>query len=386
MNMKNIIVVAGILTGLVSQTLYALEVDREVIPRVTLGGRILSTLDAVNLDTEPEKKDGINLSDSLMLLRFDKRMYETGVAGGVIGFKEEEGQVVFHQLNVFYWNRDFRGELGRTRLQNTLIEFPVLRDEDLLSYTHVGNASSDEEFGQLYGEQAAFDWYLDRKIQRLSLWTGTRGNGKDPAFANAPDGFDSAGAGYVYQQPEDLRYVKWIRHAGVLIDRQKTNINGKNEWMTSIIGGIELNLNMNPLSNWSLGVQAISNSGIDSILSLASVSERAASKSQVLVTSIRYTGRPKLLSRWQAAITVAYKDYSDVGDASQSSIVPNLVYRIGQGVDVFAQYIYTDFGNGLGGGSDSIAQIGVAFSLDAVFNDNIGERDSILNLEHGYIK
>jgi hypothetical protein len=30
--------------------------------------------------------------------------------------------------------------------------------------------------------------------------------------------------------------------------------------------------------------------------------------------------------------------------------------------------------------------LGMAFSLDAMFNDNIGERASILNLEHGYIQ
>jgi hypothetical protein len=132
-------------------------------------------------------------------------------------------------------------------------------------------------------------------------------------------------------------------------------------------------------------LQTIYNAGLDNAQDLSSVASRAQTKSTSFVTSVRYTGRPKLLTRWQGAITAAVKDFSDVDQATQWSIAPNAVYRIGQGVDVFAQLKYTDYGDGLGGGSDTVVQLGMAFSLEAMFNDNIGERDSILNLEHGYI-
>lgn len=46
----------------------------------------------------------------------------------------------------------------------------MIRDDDFLDYTHVGNASSDEESDQIFAETASFDWYLDRKIQTLGLW------------------------------------------------------------------------------------------------------------------------------------------------------------------------------------------------------------------------
>ncbi|MGD8940467.1 MAG: hypothetical protein PVJ72_13865 [Gammaproteobacteria bacterium] len=380
------LLLAGVLSGLLAQSVNALEVDREVIPRMTLGGRVISTLDAVDLDSEPEAKGGINLSDSAILMRFDKRMYRNGVAGAVVGIKEREDTVAFHQLHAFYWNRDYRFELGRTRLRNSLIEFPLIRDDDLLDYTHIGNASSNEEFDQLYGKTAAFDWYLDRKIQTFGMWAGTRHNGEPAEFPDAPEGFDSFGAGYVYEQPEDLRYVKRIRHAGIMYDRQKVHAAGEDKWMDAVTAGIEFNLNMNPLSNWSLGLQTIYNNGLDNASDLDSVANRARVKSTSLVASVRYTGRPKLLTRWQAAITTAVKDYADVDSATQWSIAPNAVYRIGQGVDVFAQVKYTDYGEALGDGSDTVGQLGVAFSLEAMFNDNIGERDSILNLEHGYIQ
>jgi hypothetical protein len=319
-------------------------------------------------------------------MRFDKRMYRDGVAGAVVGIKENDEAAVFHQLHVFYWNRNYRFELGRSRLRNTLLEFPLIRDDDLLDYTHVGNASSNEEFDQIYGDTASFDWYLDRKIQSLNLWVGTRRNGDPVDFPDAPGGFDSYGAGYVYEQPEDLRYVKWIRHAGVLYDRQKVDTSNGSEWLNAVVAGIEFNLNMNPVNNWSLGLQTLYNDGLDNAIDVNSVAARARAKSASIVTSVRYTGRPKLLTRWQGAITAAVKNYSDVDQGTQWSIAPNVVYRMGQGVDVFAQVKYSDYDQGLGGGSDTAVQLGMAFSLDAMFNDNIGERASILNLEHGYIQ
>ena len=389
MNLKTIYIASVISLLFAASHAVALEVDREVLPRVTLGGRVIATVDANNLDSEPLKEDEINLDDSSVLMRFDKRMYDKGVAGGVVGFRDVEENLKFHQLFTFYWNQDINAELGLTRIRNSIVEFPIIRDEDLLSYTHVGNASSNEEFDQLYGKHVSLDWFVDKKIKKVGIWIGTRGN--EEGF-DAPDGFDSYGAGYVYEQPEDLRYVKWIRHAGLYYDRQKVRVGSSDEWMGAWIAGIEFNLKMNPVNNWSLGVQAISNEGTGTITAADlsytnpdAISNQARAKSNALVVGLRYTGRPMLLTRWQAALTAAYKDYSDVNDAAQWSIVPNVVYRLGQGVDLLAQYKYTDYENGIGGGSDNTIQVGVSFSLEALFNDNIGERDSIINLEHGYI-
>ena len=194
------------------------------------------------------------------------------------------------------------------------------------------------------------------------------------------------GIGYTYEQPEDLIYVNQIRHAGIWIDRQKVENAGKKDWMSSVIAGIEFNLNEDPTKNWSLGLQTIVNDGIDGVTGLASVAERARAASQAFVASVRYTGRPHLLTRSQYALTVAYKDYGDFDKASHWSVAPSAMYRIGQGIDLLGQVKYTSYDDGLGGGEDTSIQLGITFSLEAMFNDNIGERDSILNLEHGYIK
>ncbi|MFV2055667.1 MAG: hypothetical protein ACC707_04330, partial [Thiohalomonadales bacterium] len=381
--------------GLLAETANALEVDRDVTPRITLGGRIISSLDDVNQDSDPEAKGEINLEDSSLLLRFDKRMYKGGVAGAVIGLADasDDGkpETQFHELHAFYWNQNSRFTLGQTRLRNTLIELPLLRDDDFLTYSHVGSASSNLEFDQIYAKQFAADWYVDKKIQSIGVWTGTRNSGIN--VGSAVGGFNSRGLTYAYQQPEDLLFVKRVRQAGIMIDQQRVRtVSGKEEWMTAIIIGGEININRNPSANWSTAAQLISNQGVDGITldeiknsSTNTVSARAAAKSNAFVGSFRYTDRTHLLTRWQASVNFAYKDYSDLSSASQWSIAPTYVYRLGQGVDILGQAIYTDFSSGLGDGSDTVVQLGIAFSLESVFNDTIGTRDSILNLEHGYI-
>lgn len=379
--MKNLLIVSGLLFSMIAPAVFALEVDREVLPRIQLGGRIIASVNTVDLDSDSDAESELSLADSSLLARFDKRLYSDGVAGATVGLTEHDDAVVFHHLNGFYWNRDYAVMIGRGRLGNTLLEMPLMRDDDLLVYTHVGNASSDEEFDQIYGNRISFDLFIDQKIQSVGLWTGTRRNG--PAYANAPNGFDSVGASYIYEQPEDLQYVKRLRHAGLMIDGQKVETTTGDDWNFALIAGAEANLNIDPRQNWSLAGQTIVNQGVSGTPVVANL---AATESNSMVLSLRYTGRPKLLTRYQAGLTFAYKDYADIDDGTQWSVVTNAFYRIGQGVDLLAQLSYTDYGDGLGGGNDAIAQIGMAFSFDAMFNDNIGERDSILNLEHGYIQ
>ena len=208
-----------------SSAVSALEVDREVMPRIQLGGRIMASVDMPDFDSDPDAETELSLADSSLLARFDKRLYREGVAGATIGLTEKEAEnddaVVFHQLNAFYWDRNFSVMMGRTRLRNTLLEMPLMRDDDLLEYTHVGNASSDEEFDQVYGTQLSADLLIDRKIQRVGMWAGTRRNSADVTYANAPSGFDTVGMGYFYEQPGNLLTGKRLRRAGGWVEGQK---------------------------------------------------------------------------------------------------------------------------------------------------------------------
>lgn len=356
---------------------YALEVDREVLPRLMLGGRFVSTVDWLDKDSDPTEESHINLDDSSFLLALDKRIYDMqGVAGAVIGIKDSDQGVLMPQLHGRYWRESRQYLIGRTRIPNTLIEFPVLRDDDLMEFTHILNGGSNEEFAQVYGDLLSLDWFVDKKIRRLNVWLGTR--------ESTIQGFNSYGLAYISQNPEDLIYVQPNRLWGIRFDRQKVNFVGE-QWMTAYQLGIEQNLNRNPQGSWSMALQITANQGLSGAVDVSSLAARAKTQSQALVTSLRYTHRPKLLTRHQAALSFAYKDHTEVADGVQWSVIPSYICRFGQGIDMIAQLKFTDYGQGLGGGSDVSLQFGLSFSFDAVFNDQIGERDSILNLEHGYI-
>ncbi|KAF0191457.1 MAG: hypothetical protein FD165_1791 [Gammaproteobacteria bacterium] len=390
MNIVTTITLAGLLAALFFQQAQALEVDREVMPRITVAGRVISTLDNVDLDSKPARADEIDIDDSSLLLRFDKRLYTSGVAGAVLGFEDNEHTVEFHRVYAFLWDEGYEISIGRMDLRNSLITFPTIRDEDLLAVTHVGNASSNAEFDQLHAPMFTAKWFPGGGIQSASVWAGTRGNSAGLA---APDGFDSVGLGFVHEQAEHRRLVMRLTKAGVLLDRQKVATTAGDEWMNALIAGVEFNLNMNPASNWSAAFQAIHNAGIDGMTAtdinstVNAMANQARARSTALVASVRHTLRPNLLTRWQASMTVARKEYSDITDAAQWSIAPAVVCRIGQGTDLIAQYIHTGYDGALyGGGEDNVIQLGIAFSLETTFNNNIGERNSILNLEHGYLR
>lgn len=380
-------IITIILTALFATNAYALEVDREVMPQILLGGRAMATTDAgYNFDTDKETGK-INTSDSSLLLGFDKRTYDEGVAGANFGITDvEDGREVrINHLNVFYWNRDVGVHIGRGRLINTIVELPLIRDDDFLDYSHIGNASSSEEFDQIFGKNIKLDWFVDRKNQQVSAWVSTRNN--DDEHAGGPGEADTLGIGYFYEPTENLAYVKFLRHAGVLIERQK--LWDEDNELTSTyaaVGALEINLNERPDKNWSLMTQGIFNVGIAHAETLDTRAERAQAEYYSLVASLRYTARPKLLTRWQAALSAGYKDFSHVEHATQWSLAPSFYYRLGQGVDLLSQIVYTAYEKSLNNGQDEVlVQLGMSFNFDTEVNKSVGARNSILNLEHSYI-
>jgi len=376
---RNVLVMGALLGTSAAQ---ALEVDREVLPRITLGGRVLGTLDATDLDSDSARSGTINSEDSEIALRMDKRLYEGGVAGATLSFREDADAVHFANHYVFFWNENINVILGHAPLRNTLIEFSTLREDDLVYATHALNASSAQNFAQTHGDVASIDWFPEPN-HALGVAMSSRSDDAGMGI----DGIDSIGASYIYAPPDTLRFMTRVRRAGIILDRQQTRVNGQKYWMNTWITGAAVNLNDDPSGNWSLDAQLIRNEGANVAVGVVpTYYERVRSASSAVVASLHYTARPALLTRWQAMVTLATKEFDDLHGSGQWSLAPGLTWRAGQGVDVLAQYIHTEYGTALGGGIDRIFQIGLAFSLEARFNDTIGQRNSILNLEHGYIR
>jgi len=107
-------------------TVEALEVDREVAPRVTIGGRLIATPSSVSRDGFAGQQDfdnsEIDISDSSFLMRFDKRTYDGGVAGALIGFSKPDKDTDLPEDIVAKYNAGLMGK------QLNLDEHTVLED------------------------------------------------------------------------------------------------------------------------------------------------------------------------------------------------------------------------------------------------------------------
>lgn len=410
MSIRTVTLLAALAALMSAQTGFALEVDRAVLPRLTVGGRLLATpkyeYQGGFEDRSSSNSSDIDVSDSSILLRFDKRIYsQQGVAGAMLGLRkvgedsEVDGDVFFHQLNAFFWNRDLQLLLGQTRQRNFLVEFPTLRDEDLLDYVYVPDASSYREAEEdiLFAPTASLDWFVDRKRNAVSLWSAAQKRTETTGSTKSAS-LNSGGIGWRYSVPESLRYVERLQNLGLALSYQRVNrtVKDSSDGFFSVTAGGEMNLGRDPSRVWTAGLQGIYNNGIGNVdfdpaapesLRLGALRQ---AESWSTAAYLAYTGRPKLLTRFRAGLMAAYKQYPDNSDAAQFSVIPNLVYRIGHAMDIVAQYRYTHVNDDLaamtGFDSDHTIQLGLVFGFDQTFNDNIGERTSILNVEHGYIQ
>ena len=83
---------------------------------------------------------------------------------------------------------------------------------------------------------------------------------------------------------------------------------------------------------------------------------------------------------------MAVKDRSDFDDAMSFAVAPSIAWRLGSGIEALAQYRFVAndgvLGAGLGLDSSHEVLFGLSFAFDATFNESVGQRNSILNLEH----
>lgn len=378
----------------------ALEVDPLVPPEINLGGRALATVNSTLQDTTTtggETDSELDISDSSLLFGFSKYLF-SNVSGqpnygfGVIGLtrpdhtSELNDEIYLHEINAGIGGRNYEVKLGRSRLRNNLVRFPTARDDDLLAFTHVPNAAANTEADvyQVFGGVADVQWWPTPKLATHATLTSrveTDALGNETANSN----LNGIAAGIAYSLPQSLKFDRGLRFAGVTFDSQQIDALN-DERLHAVIGGLIYNLNDNPEADWVWETQAIANGGVDNVASLATPVNRARAKSTSLVTALRFNKRPYLQTRWQAALTLAWKDYRDVADATSYAVAPSFLYRLGSGVDWITQYIYTRNGDGLaqatGVESEHRLYTGLSFAFDHTFNESVGERGSILAIEH----
>ena len=368
----------------------------ELVPEIQLGVRGIFSLDYADRSGSSETTL-VNADDTAILLGFRQKLYSDYRGRLVIGLKFNDpdsplGDVFYHHIFMGIESERSEFSIGRSRARTSLVEFPTLRDDDLLITSDILNpfASSTE----LESEDHFFAEMLTGShllADRLWITAQVSSFTEDPA-----EDFDINSAALLieYMVPETQRWNRKVLqqigvqfHAFLDVDNTFT---GENEDIMGGTASLVLNLRPDPVNFWDLRTQVQYSEGLDEVKSVGNYRHLAQARALSATASLRYLHRRLEWPRTQFAATIGYRDMPDLTtDTRQLQFILNGLRRIGTGFDAGLQFSYRNYEGDLeslfGAGDETTIQAFLTYEFDARWNDQFDDRDSLLNLEHGYI-
>ena len=371
-----------------------------VAPQIELDGVGVGTLDlGLNRQTGADggrsASSRLNLSDSALLLGASQRLYKAGAVGSlVIGGEATDqtnsgnlnNQLFLHQGFVDFQSQHTEAYLGRTNTPTKFIQFPTLRGDDLINFTDLpdpySSGANTEE--PRYSNVGAVTFtrnlrdYANLHVQHLIHSAGD---------IQDDQGLNSYGIDFLHEPPPGLEAIQKIVSYQLGYERQSV---GRAQGGASnlVYGGGVINLRPSPVNRITLSLQDIYSTGND-LDRFAGLPDTFRAASNTAAASLAYLHSPFGKPGYQLALTAGYKGYSKVHDAGSYGLALTGVKRLGDGFDLVGQYTYIHRDAMLaavsGGGSDHAVQIGFVFNFTTLFNNTIGPRRSLLNLQHQYI-
>ncbi len=357
-----------------------------------------------NLDTASgETSSAVNdFSDTALLLGFRQKLYSSYRGQLVVGLQfpdadSDLGQVFYHQVFVSLENESNLFKLGRSRVRSSLIEFPTLRDDDALHFTDVlnpfsdGQNTEDNQYGNVIEGAHVFG-------QRIWLTLHGEHFTKTPVAGTVAEtdfGLNAIGMSLQYIVPRTQLWNRpFLQQIGLGVNNFLANRAGfgreTDRALTSVSFSTILNLRPDPVHFWDLRHQTIVNTGFDDVVTLSAWSSIARFKSIATFTSVRYLYRELERPTVQVALSFGYKTFPDLQtDTKQFQAVVYGRYWLGENFDLGLQYQFLNNTGALGavfGETEHRLQVSLVFSIDQTWNNQFDDRNSLLNLEHGYIR
>ncbi len=373
--------------------------EAQVSPEIQLGARGVMSFN-VN-ETSGETTSAVNdFSDSGILTGFRQKLYNNFRGQLVIGFQFPDansnlGQVFFHQVFVLVENKSDILKMGRSRVRSSLIEFPTLRDDDAIFLTDVlnpfsaGDDTEDNQYGNVLELTHIFG-------QRYWLTVHGERYRETPIPPAEETNFDLNGIGFSFQYivPRTQTWNREIlKQIGVSFNNFLTDrpgdYNAFDRALKNVVFSTILNIRPDPVHFWDLRHQTIYNSGFSEVATVADYASMTRARNVATFTSLRYLYRKLERPAAQVALSFGYKTFPDLENpTSQYQVLANAFYRLGENFDAGVQVQYIAYNGdlqGLFGKNETRFQVGLVYSIDQVWNDQFDDRNSLLNLEHGYI-
>ncbi len=372
----------------------------QVTPEFQIGARGVVSF---NTDVANHKATSAvnDFSDSGLLVGFRQKMYNKFRGQLVIGFQfpdadSDLGQLFFHQTFVKLEDRTNIIKLGRSRVRSSLIEFPTLRDDDALPFTDVLNPFSNGQNSEdnQYGNVAEY-----AHVFKQRYWVRIHGEHFTetpipPETSETDFSLNAIGFSLQYRVPRTQLWNRpFLQQIGIGFNNFLTDRPGySGQWdraLKNVVVSTILNLRPDPVYFWDFRAQVIYNFGFDEITAVKEYAELTRARSFAGLASLRYLYRKLERPALQIAVSAGYKTFPDLKTASsQFQLVGNTFYRLGDNFDVALQVQYKQFSGDLKNlyGENQVRfQVGLVYAIDHAWNRQFDDRDSLLNLEHGYI-
>ncbi|MCF6192678.1 MAG: hypothetical protein L3J76_06080, partial [Candidatus Hydrothermae bacterium] len=179
-----------------------------------------------------------------------------------------------------------------------------------------------------------------------------------------------------------------VRKAGIRLDVQRL-VEDSVRWLPTFGVGLALNLSQNPLDNWVVRVQGMMSPGLEVVrlVDLSDPALRARARPYSVVGGLPVYRNPYQVPRWVFALLGGYRAYPDV-QAWQATLIAGVFHQIGAGVDVGVQLEHEQVSRNLspvlGFAQRHTVKVLFSFDYETMFNSYFTDRETILNLEHGF--
>jgi hypothetical protein len=371
-------------------------------PQIELAGTGVGTLDLAKTQNPAEgggktSANQVNFSDSALLVGAAQRLYRGGIGSFALGGLTTDqtntgrgtGQSLFlHQGFLDYQTLRTEAYVGRTDTPPAqIVTFPTLRGDDLITFTNLLNPFSDganvEEHRYANVAAVTFNQGL-RHFENVHVQHLIDSAGSDPEGA----GLNSYGISYQWLNLPTLEAIQRVVSYGAGYEHRSLS-NEQGGRSDALYAGGVFNLKPSLTNRIDLRLLDVFTFGND-LKGFASTADTFRADANQITAAVRYLHSPFGTPASELALTAGYKSYNKVDDANSFGLALTGVKRLGQGFDAVAQLLYQRrdkaLGDAYGGAREEKAiQIGFVFNFNATFNQNIGPRRTLLNLNHQYI-
>jgi hypothetical protein len=380
--------------------------DPSTSPQIEISGTGVGTA-GYSKNIEHTGGEGIiDFADSALRIGGAQKLYDGGAIGSFgIGWLtldqtnkgSGQGSTYFpYQTYVDFQSESYEALIGRTDNPiSHLVDFPTLREDDLITLTNPLNPFSSGENVEehRYSNSVSvtanqnLKYFENIHAQHLIASSSAVVSGRADGGADA--GLNSAGVTFEYLGNVGMEAFERVPSWGAGIEHISVTSSAPGGINQIFAGGV-FNLTGSVVHRMDFRLQDIASLGSE-LRILQNTQDSFQADSNSFAAALRYLNSPFGRPGYQLALTGAYKNYFRVDEAKSFAVALSGVRRLGQGFDVVAQYKnqWRDASlakvQSAGVAIEQVAEIGFIFNFSATVNQHLNPRRSLLNQQHQYI-